>query len=86
VIIVLPTSQYTEDVVVDAKVLDVVDTVTKVSVETGMQLIVVIQIVEVWASVTDTVLVVEAVIVVVSMTFIIVQSDVPNTTHQTPHV
>lgn len=85
-IIVLPTSQYTEDVVVDAKVLDVVDTVTKVSVETGMQLIVVIQIVEVWASVTDTVLVVEAVIVVVSMTFIIVQSDVPNTTHQTPHV
>jgi len=86
VIIVLPTSQYTEDVVVDVKVLDVVDTVTKVSVEIGMQLIVVIQIVEVWASVTDTVLVVEAVIVVVSMTFIIVQSDVPNTTHQTPHV
>lgn len=85
-IIVLPTSQYTEDVVVDVKVLDVVDTVTKVSVEIGMQLIVVIQIVEVWASVTDTVLVVEAVIVVVSMTFIIVQSDVPNTTHQTPHV
>jgi len=86
VIIVLPTSQYTEDVVVDVKVLDVVDTVTKVSVEIGMQLIVVIQIVEVWASVTDTVLVVEAVIVVVSMTFIIVQLDVPNTTHQTPHV
>jgi len=86
VIIVLPTSQYTEDVVVVVKVLDVVDTVTKVSVEIGMQLIVVIQIVEVWASVTDTVLVVEAVIVVVSMTFIIVQLDVPNTTHQTPHV
>lgn len=85
-IIVLPTSQYTEDVVVVVKVLDVVDTVTKVSVEIGMQLIVVIQIVEVWASVTDTVLVVEAVIVVVSMTFIIVQLDVPNTTHQTPHV